>query len=204
MNDTFCLYGASGHGKVVKDVIESQKFTVIAFFDDDPKDIKLLDVPVLNKENIKYYLSEKYIISIGDNFIRKKISQNLKVNFSKILHQSANIAATVEIELGTVVMGGVHISADSIIGKHCILNTSSVIEHDCIIDDFVHVSPNATLCGGVKVGEGTHIGAGATIIPNLTIGKWVTIGAGSIITKNIPDFAVVVGNPGKIIKYNRI
>jgi acetyltransferase EpsM len=64
----------------------------------------------------------------------------------------------------------------------------------------VHISPNSTLCGNVKVGEGTHIGAGATILPNIEIGKWCKIGAGSVVTKKIPDYSVVVGIPGKIIK----
>ena len=83
-----------------------------------------------------------------------------------------------------------------------IINTSCSIDHDCTLEDYVHVSPNATLCGTILVGEGTHIGAGATIIPNISIGKWVTIGAGAVIIENVPDHAVVVGNPGRIIKYN--
>ena len=54
----------------------------------------------------------------------------------------------------------------------------------------------------VFVGEGTHIGINATVIQGIKIGKWATIGAGSVVIKDIPDYAVVVGNPGKIIKYN--
>jgi len=50
--------------------------------------------------------------------------------------------------------------------------------------------------------EGPHVGAGAVVIPNIIIGKWVTIGAGAVIIKDIPDFAVVVGNPGRVIKIN--
>ena len=56
--------------------------------------------------------------------------------------------------------------------------------------------------GNVEIGEGTHIGSGAIVIPNVVIGKWAVIGAGAVIIKDVPDYAVVVGNPGKIIKYN--
>jgi len=66
----------------------------------------------------------------------------------------------------------------------------------------VHISPNASLAGDVYIGEGTHIGIGAVIIQGLKVGKWVTIGAGAVVINDIPDFAVVVGNPGKIKKYN--
>ena len=70
------------------------------------------------------------------------------------------------------------------------------------MDDFVHVIPNAALAGGVQVGEGSHIGISAYVSPGKKIGKWVTVGAGTVIINDIPDYAVVVGNPGRIIKYN--
>lgn len=78
-------------------------------------------------------------------------------------------------------------------------NTNASIDHDCHINDFVHISPNATVSGGVTVDEGTHIGAGATIIPSIKIGKWAKIGAGSIIIRDVPNYATVVGNPGRVI-----
>ncbi|MGL5057391.1 MAG: hypothetical protein ACRC6A_08525 [Fusobacteriaceae bacterium] len=53
------------------------------------------------------------------------------------------------------------------IGKHCIINTESIVEHDNILSDYVRISPNATLCGGVKIGEETLIGVGAVVIENI-------------------------------------
>ena len=97
-------------------------------------------------------------------------------------------------------MAGVVLQSGTKIGKHCIINTKASIDHDCIIDDFVHISPSVTLCGNIVVGEGTHVGAAATIIPNIKIGKWCVIGAGAVITKDVPDHSLVVGVPGKIIK----
>ena len=90
------------------------------------------------------------------------------------------------------------------IGRHCIVNSGAVVEHDSIIKDFVHISLSATITGNVHIGEGTHIGAGAIVIPGVSIGKWVTVGAGAVILNDLPDFSVVVGNPGKVIKYNKI
>jgi acetyltransferase EpsM len=58
------------------------------------------------------------------------------------------------------------------------------------------------LAGGVIVGEGTHIGIGASVLPEINIGKWTTIGAGAVVIKDVPDGAVIVGNPGRIIKTN--
>ena len=72
-----------------------------------------------------------------------------------------------------------------------------------IIHDFCHIAINAALAGGVVVGEGSLIGAGSIILPEVSIGKWAIIGAGAVVTKDVPDYAVVYGNPAKIIRYNQ-
>lgn len=80
------------------------------------------------------------------------------------------------------------------------VNTGSTIDHDCIIDDFVHIAPGCNLCGNVQVGEGTLIGAGAVIIPGTKIGKQSVVAAGSVVFKNIGDNVLVTGNPCRVIK----
>jgi len=202
MNSIF-LFGASGHGKVVKEVADNANISVEAFIDDNPKSEFIADVPVIASKELSKYESNKFIISIGNNRIRKNICKKLNTRFATLIHSTANISPSVNILEGTVVMAGVMINSDASIGKHVIINTAAVVEHDCKIGDFVHISPNATVTGNVCIGEGSQIGAGAIVIPNITIGKWVTIGAGAVIIDDIPDYAVVVGNPGKIINENK-
>ena len=198
-----CLIGAGGHGKVVRDIAENSNISVEVFIDDNPKSKFIGDVPVVVSNELSKYESNKFIISIGNNHIRKIISKKLEVSFISLIDDSASISSEVIIEEGSIVMPKVVVNSGTKIGKHCIINSAAVVEHDYVIDDFVHVSPNATLTGGVEVGEGTHIGAAVVVIPNITIGKWVTIGAGAVIINDVPDYAVVVGNPGKIINYNK-
>jgi acetyltransferase EpsM len=197
-----CLFGASGHGKVVKDVAESTNIVVDAFIDDHPKSEFHQEVPVFPSSEMTKYPEHTFLISIGNNKIRKIISEKITNQFARLIHKTASISPTAKIDVGTVVMNGTNINADANIGKHVIINTSAVVEHDCFIGDFVHISPNATITGNVTIGEGSHIGAGAIVIPNITIGKWATIGAGAVIINDVPDYAVVVGNPGIIKKYN--
>jgi acetyltransferase EpsM len=59
-------------------------------------------------------------------------------------------------------MAGAILNPDVVIGKHCIINTI-YCEHDCILDDFVHVAPRASLAGCI-ISEGAHIGIGSSII----------------------------------------
>lgn len=198
------LYGASGHAKVVIESITASGEKIVAIFDDNEAIKKILTYNVLGKYDDQTFPDQQLIISVGANSTRKKIAQRLKCKFGKSIHPSAWISPTAILEEGTVVMGGAVLNADVRVGKHVIVNTSCSIDHDSQVDDFVHVSPGATLCGGVTVGEGTHIGAGATVIQNIRIGKWVIIGAGSVVVDDIPDYAVVRGVPGRIIKIQEV
>jgi sugar O-acyltransferase (sialic acid O-acetyltransferase NeuD family) len=198
------LYGASGHAKVVCSCLESQNIKINGIFDDDLSIKALNHYKVIGKYNPNLMSDEKMIISIGNNSIRKKISKILTHSFGIVIHKSVFVDEISSISEGSVIFHNAIIQRDVEIGKHVIINTAANIDHDCIIENFVHISPNATLSGNVHVGEGTHIGTGASIIQGINIGKWVTIGAGAVIIRDIPDYAVCVGNPGKIIKYNKI
>lgn len=196
------LYGASGHCKVVIEAIKSSvNRTVLAVFDDNSEKEFILSIPIFNTSKVGLYNLDNFVITIGNNRTRKKIVQSLVTNYFKVIHSSAIISKTSQIDIGTVVLAGAIINTDAKIGKHCIINTRAIIEHDCIIEDFAHISPNAALAGNVFVGEGSHIGIGAIVIQGIKIGNWCVIGAGAVIIKDVPDFAVVVGNPGRIIKF---
>lgn len=196
------LYGASGHGKVIIEILEKAGQKVEGIFDDNTAISHLLEYGVTPFPGAFDPLKNELILSIGNNSIRKKISLQLTANYGKAIHPFTSISDRSQLGQGSVVMAGVVINADATIGEHCIINTNASIDHDCRLGDFVHISPNAALCGNVEVGEGTHIGAGAVIIPGITIGKWCHVGAGSVVIRNIPDHSTAVGNPSKIIKTN--
>lgn len=192
------IFGASGHAKVVAEIAEKCDYVINGFIDDDTSKTNILEYNVIHQFADE---PEEIFVAVGDNSNRKKITKRFNFSsFPKLIHPNTSISSRAFIDEGTVVMAGVTINVQTIIGKHCIINTNSSIDHDCSIGDYVHICPNATLAGNVKVGEGAQIGIGATIIQGVTIGKWCTIGAGSVIIKDVPDGATVVGNPGKIIK----
>jgi acetyltransferase EpsM len=194
------LYGASGHAKVILDILKDQGIPIDGLFDDDISLHKLCGIQVIN--GIEGSLEAPLIISIGENAHRARLAKALNVVFGTAIHSSAIVSPTASIGKGSVIIQGCIIQAEAIIGNHVIINTGASVGHECIVHDFVHVSPHATLCGNVKVGEGTHIGAGAVVIPNITIGKWCKIGAGAVVIRDVPDNSMLVGNPGRILLNN--
>lgn len=196
------IYGASGHAKVILDIAKSQDILVELIYDDNPEVKELAGYKVIH-EFTSDFMRNPTVLAIGNNRIRKKLARNFSGKFlSAFAHKTAEISPSANISEGTVVMANAAVNNAADIGRHCIINTGAVVEHDCRLEDFVHISPNATVTGEVIIGEGSQIGAGAVVIPGIKIGRWVTIGAGAVIREDVPDFATVVGNPGRIIKYS--
>lgn len=195
------LYGASGHAKVIIDILRANNIEVTALIDDDPTLKELCGLPILHDaKNLG-----PIIISIGNCQTRKKIVDQIcstndeKPVFPTAIHPSAIISSSASVGEGTVVMHGAILQADVKIGKHCIINTKASVDHECIIGDYVHIAPGCTLSGNVRIGEGTWIGVGSTIIQGIKIGKNCLIGAGSVVTEDIPDGCKAYGVPCRIV-----
>lgn len=197
------LFGASGHGKVVKEILNANGVEVEAFVDDNMAVNECAGRPVLHDATALTPI----IVSIGVNRIRKLVAERLRaqaeahhqpLSFATAIHPSAIVSPTARIGEGSVVMAGAIINADVKIGKHCIVNTGASIDHDCVIEDFCHIAPGAHISGGTHVGEGTWIGVGTSVIQCLRIGKDCMIGAGSVVVNNIPDGVTAFGNPCRV------
>ncbi len=195
------LQGGGEHARVVLDCLLDSKANVIALF--DPKySGHLMGIPQRGSYQPSFETEALAIVAIGDNATRKRVAENTHHRFTTAIHRSAVCSSTASIDEGSMLLHGVIVQAQTQIGKHVILNTRSQVDHDCHIDDYVHVGPGAILCGTITVGEGAFIGAGAVIIPGKKIGKWATVGAGAVVINDVPDYAIVIGNPAKINRHN--
>ena len=94
-------------------------------------------------------------------------------------------------------MAGAVINSDTKIGKGCIVNTGASVDHDGIVDDFVHISVGAHVAGTVRIGLKTWIGAGATVLNNLSICNNCMVGAGAVVIEDIDEKGTYIGVPAK-------
>lgn len=194
------IFGASGHGKVVQSLSRELGINVGCFFDDNTDISEFSELEVSN--NYNDLTQEDYVVvAVGVNNVRQKIVEKLNANYPILIHPNALVDNRVSIDPGTVVFRGAIIQVDTEVGEHCIVNSGASIDHDCKLGNYIHVAPNSTVCGGVIIGDNTWVGAGSVITQYLKIGKNVMIGAGAVIIDDVPDNAVVVGNPGRIIRY---
>ncbi len=199
MLNRLVIIGAGSHGKVIADIAVKIGYKDIAFIDDNIKG-HCIGFPILGACEILEMLNDgdtDFIIAVGENQIRKNIAQKYNINWVSIIHPSAQIGSYVSIDKGTAVMAGAVVNVSAKVGKHCIINTSAIVEHDCILEDFVHISPNAALGGTVYIGERSHIGIGASVKNNIKICGNCVVGVGAAIVKNIDEVGVYVGVPGK-------
>jgi UDP-perosamine 4-acetyltransferase len=199
MKDKIVLIGGGGHCKVVIDAIRKVGLYEITGILDlkMPRGERVLGIEVLGGDAL---LQELYnsgtklaFITVGstkDCAIRLKLYNMLKkIGFSLpvIVHPNSVIGEGVSASEGTFVAGGVVINAGTEIGKNAIINTSSSIDHDCEIGDFVHIAPGVILSGGVKVGDSVHIGTGANVVQYLNVGKGAFVPAGVTVIKDVSD-----------------
>lgn len=204
------IIGNGGHSKVIKDLITSLGTNeLIGYLDDKYQEFtmkkELLYGPLSAAHIVQNrFPTVKFIIGIGNNLIRKTVSEQLELtndDYISLIHPTAWVSPSATVRAGSVIMANAVIQADVKIGSHTIINTSAIVEHDNKLGPFVHLSPNAVLTGSDWIDEGVHIGAGATVIPHKKIGKWATVGAGATVIHDLPDGCTAVGIPAKVITH---
>jgi sugar O-acyltransferase (sialic acid O-acetyltransferase NeuD family) len=205
---TIFVYGASGHGKVVLDILLALGLPVAGFVDDGAaRPGGVLGLPV--RGGADWLAGEAartgvaVALGIGDNAARRRVAERCRGLGAALLtavHPRAAVAPSARLEDGTCVMAGAVVNPDARIGAGVIVNTSAVVEHDAVLGAFAHISPNAALGGGVSVGELTHVGLGASVLPGVVIGARVVVGAGAVVTRDLEDAVVAAGVPARVIR----
>ena len=103
---------------------------------------------------------------------------------------------------GNYIQEGVIVQAEVHVGDNSSIHMGALIGHESRIGSSCFIAHGVSVSGCCEIGDGSFVGTNATILPRTRIGKWATIGAGSVVTKDIPDYAVAVGNPARVIKFN--
>lgn len=181
---------------------------VIGFIDNDPSKAgtTFLDLPVFGGfDSVQSLLQEDvYFVNLitGSTRVRYETSRELVrrgCRFANFIHPSVDLTM-VSVGVGNYLQESVIVQANVSIGDNSSIHMATLVGHETRIGNSVFIAHGCSLSGSVSVGDGTFMGTHATVVPRITIGKWTTIGAGTVVIRDVPDYATVVGNPGKVIK----
>ncbi len=201
------IVGTGGHAKVVADIIEKRGDKVIGFLDGVHPQGLFLGCNILGSDDeYERFLNFKFVVAIGDPNARERIVNKMeKASWYTAIHPSAIISSLgVKIEEGTVICANVVINPFANIGKHCIINSSACVEHDNVIDDFVHISVGAKLAGSVVVKKKTWVGIGSVVKEKTFICENCMIGAGAVVVQNICLPGKYCGVPARKMKEENV
>ena len=206
------IVGAKGFAKEVLEVLlEVNQENDLFFFDNinsETPDLLFGKFPVIKSlvdaKNI-FLKDARYVLGIGNPLLRRKIVDvfsSIGGSLESTVSNSSIIGSfNVNIGRGSNLMKLSLISNDVTIGIGAIVYFQTCITHDCILGDFVEVSPGAKILGRAHIGSYSCIGSNAVVLPDIIVGQNVVVGAGAVVTKDIPDNSIVAGVPARIIKH---
>ncbi len=208
MRGDLVIVGAGGHGRVCAEIAAAAGWTVAGFLDASRPAGEIVNGhPVLGRSlgeirNTHPSGKAQVFIAVGDNHRRKALFEGaaaLGYEVAALVHPAASVSPTASVGAGSVLMAGTIVNANSSIGRYCIVNTASSLDHDNVLEDGVQICPGVRSAGGVRYRALAFIGTGASIIPGIEIGAHAIVGAGSVVIRDVPEDAKVAGNPARAI-----
>lgn len=201
MTKSLIIVGGGGQCKVILDCLRIGEYDHIFIEDPFVNNSSLYGITVIEKAEDLDLKQVEFVVAIGDNYMRSKIVSDLEkrfpeIIFATIIHPTAYVAETAELGSGVVVCAGSIIGAYSSIGNHVIINTNSSVDHDCWLDDFSSIGPNAALGGNVQIGKLSVVAISATVAQGIKIADFVIVGACALVLHNInEELSLWLGSP---------
>ncbi|NBL64822.1 sialic acid O-acetyltransferase [Flavobacterium sp. NST-5] len=210
MKSKCIIVGAGTYGQVYAEYLKDF-YDIIGYIDDNETllNSSIKNIKVIGNRDFLLNKVDKAVsvfVPIGNNVLRVEILKELKQAGFKtpsFIHPQTVIHKSVKIGDAVYILPGTYIMPDTVIENSVMISMGVNIAHHTNIATGCFFSQGTNIGASIEIKEYAYHGIASTVMTGVkTIGKNALIGAGTVIIRDVPDFAVVVGNPGKIIKYN--
>jgi len=207
------LWGSTGQARVLAEFLPALGFRVVALFDNDPAATSAIPgVPLHHGQagfetwNAQRPAEPHWgIAAIGgkrgaDRVSIHELFRAAGLTVPTLVHPQAWIATNASVGEGSQILARTAVAAFVSIGPACLVNTSASVDHDCVLEEGVHVGPGAVLAGEIVVGARAFLGTGAVVLPRVRIGADAVVGAGAVVHRDVPPGATVAGVPARVLR----
>ena len=131
---------------------------------------------------------------------RRAVIEGLSISeerYARVVHPGATVSPNVGVGHNTLIMAGVVLTSNAVLGNHCCVLPNSVVHHDSRIGDWTLIGASVIIAGGVTIGCNCYIASGSGIMHGLAVGDGALVGFGANVIRNVAAGARVVGNPAR-------
>jgi len=203
---TLLIFPYNGNGiEALSCVGDAYKF--IGFVDDTPAKMGIAPCgyPVFGRDAFAEY-PDAFVLAVPGSPESYQVRQEIIIGlglknerFAKLVHPDARVSPLAVIGINVLIMAGVVITSNAIIGSHICILPNTVIHHDVKVDDWALIGSNVTIAGNTIIEKNSYIGSGSSIKNGLRIGSKALIGLGSNVVKNVENSSKVAGNPARVL-----
>lgn len=206
MSRPLLLLAASGLAREVLPVARESGRDVIGFLDDlhDELPRTIGNAPLLGGiDDIPLYPDADVLVCVGSSLGRERLVARLSAfgvgasRYATVIDPSVRNPGDCPVGAGSILLAGVVITADAVLGSHVVVMPRVTITHDCFIDDFATLAAGVALGGGVRIGRSAYLGMNSSVRQGLSIGPEATIGMGAVVLSDVRDSETWAGVPAR-------
>lgn len=154
-------------------------------------------------DDVTLYPRAELLVCVGSGSGRERIVARLGAlgidsqRYATVIDPSVRNPAGCPIGAGSILLAGVAITADAVVGEHVVVMPRVTISHDCRIGDFVTLASGVALGGGVRVARGAYLGMNCSVRQGVSIGIGATVGMGAVVLNDVSSSETWAGIPAR-------